>query len=312
MNHHATLYHQPFKEIYTPVSMQHPQAGVISNAGFSMVPLESVLPPVSWTLYERTHPSMFTLIVFTHGTGRLNIDLCDYDIQRGTALILYPGAALRVNMNEECRGHCISFSPDLFTRADSTSVPLLFNLLHHNLLRPVVVHTDEGMQQDLLLLLQSMQQEYTTCKKGHTEIFRELLRVLMTYLSRAMDPVPYPFFYEKSMVVPERFMALIRKHICTHKQVAGYAAMLCVTPGFLNSVMKRATGHTASYHIYQHLLLEAKRKAVFSTCSMKDIAAALGFTDVYHFSKFFRKNAGINFSSFRKESGYAGYDKVDS
>ena len=43
-------------------------------------------------------------------------------------------------------------------------------------------------------------------------------------------------------------------------------------------------------------MLEAKRLAIFSRDTMRDIARRLGFQDLSYFSRFFKQEAGVNFS----------------
>ena len=82
--------------------------------------------------------------------------------------------------------------------------------------------------------------------------------------------------------------------------VSDYAGQLYVTPNYLNRTVKKITGFTASHHIQQHIITEAKRQAMFSLSSMKEIAYSLGFDNLAHFSKFFKTNSGMSFRDFKK------------
>jgi len=46
--------------------------------------------------------------------------------------------------------------------------------------------------------------------------------------------------------------------------------------------------------------MEAKRYAMYSALTMKEVADRLGFDDCAHFSKFFRNFSGTNFSTFKR------------
>ena len=83
--------------------------------------------------------------------------------------------------------------------------------------------------------------------------------------------------------------------------VSDYARELAISANYLNHVMKRFTGFTASHHIQQHTILEAKRRALYLGTSMKETAYSLGFEDLAHFSKFFKKNAGTSFREFKNQ-----------
>ncbi len=78
-------------------------------------------------------------------------------------------------------------------------------------------------------------------------------------------------------------------------------SILFVTPNYLNEIIKKITGYSAGYHIRQRITLEAKRMALYSDNSMKEIAYNLGFLDCAHFSKFFKTITGSNFTEFKKE-----------
>lgn len=81
---------------------------------------------------------------------------------------------------------------------------------------------------------------------------------------------------------------------------ACYYGLLSVTPNYLNEIVKKTTGRSASHHIRQRIVFEAKRQATYSDSCMKQIGYYLGFDDMAHFSKFFKMVTGINFTDFKK------------
>ncbi len=102
------------------------------------------------------------------------------------------------------------------------------------------------------------------------------------------------------MELVQKFRGLVQNNFTTMKLVTDYANVLCLTPANLNRIIKKVTGFTASYHIQQQIILEAKKKAIYSNGSMKEIAYLLGFDDLAYFSKFFKKNSGMNFTNFKR------------
>ena len=75
-----------------------------------------------------------------------------------------------------------------------------------------------------------------------------------------------------------------------------------MAPNYLNTMAKRVSGFTARHHIQQRIVVEAKRQASWEGISLKEIAYRLGFDNPSHFSKFFKKTSGINFSEFKRVS----------
>lgn len=100
-------------------------------------------------------------------------------------------------------------------------------------------------------------------------------------------------------ILSNRFKHMIREHFKELKQVKEYASLLHITPLYLNEVMKEVTGFTASYWIYQEIILEAKRLLAYSDKDIREIAWELGYEDHAYFSRLFKKNTGITASAFR-------------
>ena len=96
-----------------------------------------------------------------------------------------------------------------------------------------------------------------------------------------------------------RYKQLVIAQCKALKQVKAYAALLNITPLYLNEVVKEVTGFSASYWINQEILLEAKRLLYYTSLDVKEIAYELGYEDHAYFSRFFRKNTGMTPTAFR-------------
>src|SRR5690606_5939250 len=132
------------------------------------------------------------------------------------------------------------------------------------------------------------------------EVLYNLLKLFLLDLTarfemNAMCPVN-----SRNADLMSRFLVLLDKHFVKRKPVLFYADELHVTANYLNEVVKRVSGFPASWHIHQRIIMEAKRQAAFTLSSMKEIALNLGFDDFAHFSRFFKKNAGMNFTEFKR------------
>jgi YesN/AraC family two-component response regulator len=110
-------------------------------------------------------------------------------------------------------------------------------------------------------------------------------------------------FSKKEKEVVSQFMEHLNKHFVTKKLVSDYADDLCISPNYLNTIIKKVTGFPVSHHIQQCIIREAKCRALQSGAMMKEIAYDLGFNDLAHFSKFFKNYSGTSFSSFMKGLG---------
>lgn len=108
--------------------------------------------------------------------------------------------------------------------------------------------------------------------------------------------------FSRSEVLTKAFKELLERNFVTSKRPAQYALKLNVSTNYLNECVKRATGHSVSYHIQQRVILEAKRLLFHSDRSVKEISAELGYDDYPYFCRLFSKSAGMTALAFRNKN----------
>lgn len=79
-----------------------------------------------------------------------------------------------------------------------------------------------------------------------------------------------------------------------------YAEKLCVHVNYLNKNLKEITGKSTSELLGERTAREGKILLKHSDWSIAQIAFCLGFDEVSHFSKFFKKHSGLTPLSFRQ------------
>ncbi|PZR26452.1 MAG: hypothetical protein DI535_14375 [Citrobacter freundii] len=146
----------------------------------------------------------------------------------------------------------------------------------------------------------SLLQDFTN---GQDEsITATLIKLLLLYLQKAMPETNRSVTAKRQHALADLFFSSVSKHFRAKKMVTDYANELCISPHYLTQVVKEVTGETPSYFIQQQIAKEAKKQAMISSKSMKEVAYELGFDDQAHFSKFFKKNTGMNFTAFRSRT----------
>jgi len=126
------------------------------------------------------------------------------------------------------------------------------------------------------------------------------LKIFLLYLVEQLLRAPVAKISCTASSLSFKYLELVETHFAARKSVSAYAKDLYVTPNHLNKIVKDETGLTARQHIQQKIVSAAKRELKVSGISMKQVAAQLGFEDMAHFSKFFKKASGINFSCLKK------------
>jgi AraC-like DNA-binding protein len=140
------------------------------------------------------------------------------------------------------------------------------------------------------------------CQYDHTlkaDVLQGCLKIIIAYFTRLADISDTKTTSTHDQILFNAFMAKVEEQFYLRKMVSDYASELAVSPNYLSEVVRRVTGHSAGYHIRQRVLSEAKRMALNTATAVKQIAFELGFEDASTFSKFFKAEAGVNFTEFR-------------
>jgi AraC family transcriptional activator of pobA len=139
-------------------------------------------------------------------------------------------------------------------------------------------------------LLRHMDAELHTDKAGREKAIRLYLYLLLLELKRNYQDQSTGVAETTALVM--RFRKLVGEHYLTRQRVADYAALLHVTPNHLNRTIKEVSGRTASDHIAEMILQEAKILLSNTDLSAAEVAYRLRFSEPSSFNRFFRKGSG--------------------
>lgn len=241
----------------------------------------------------------FEIIWVTSGKGQIVVDMQTLEIEGSFVIFLSPGQVRTLSAFTELKGYYISLSQDFFTLTHSSNEIAYISSRYFSRFKMVTMRPHFDQISELTDVISKIQKELSGLQRMRSEILRALVKVFIIYVTRSTDLNDQEVINGRDAEMVTRFMALVKNRFKTMKKVADYASQLCVTPNYLNQMVKRVSGYPASYHIQQQIVLEAKRQAAYSDLRMKEIADSLGFHDYAHFSKFFKTYSGISFSSFK-------------
>ena len=210
-----------------------------------------------------------------------------------------PGQLRKFQLDDTAKGYYLSFPPDsLYLAPNLKEMMSSFEESIFNM-QLLSFRADESMQEELEEIVRKMKRECENNLWMRSEVLSGLLNVFMIYVSRELDLGGHSQIVSREGEIARKFMTMLKQQFITRKKVADYADALSVTPNYLNSAVKKVTGFTASYQIHKLVILEAKRRMLYSDCSLKEIAFDLGFENQAHFSKFFKSKTGMNFTRFK-------------
>ncbi|OJV20485.1 MAG: AraC family transcriptional regulator [Dyadobacter sp. 50-39] len=242
---------------------------------------------------------LFELIWIKKGHGAFTVDMENRPVGDNCLFCIFPGQINRFNEKEEFEGYKIAFSREFLCAGSSLShLPQALDYT-----RPgtelEILNLGKEIQTEVETIVEMMVWEYTHRPQLWTQMLHGLLKVLLAYLPAQPDSEAASCLTAADHLVFNRFRNLLDRKFTAQRQVSAYASDLAVSSNYLSEIVKRVSGHSAAHHIQQRVLLEAKRKAVSTSFSMKKIALDLGFDDPSTFSKFFKTMAGSSFSDFR-------------
>lgn len=203
--------------------------------------------------------------------------------------------------DDEIDAYVITFSEDfLFSTGGHNSYP--FSPYYYAMGKSInpFIESEIGHQDELENIMKIAVRDYENGFSSGLEMCKGVMQVLAVYFTRKADLqlLTKPEISQENLF--KSFMHLLEKHYVTKKTVIHYALLLAVTPNFLSEKVKTITGFPASFYIHQHIIREAKRVATGPRVSLKEVAFQVGFSDVAHFSKFFRNKTGMNFTDYQK------------
>lgn len=120
---------------------------------------------------------------------------------------------------------------------------------------------------------------------GHEAAMRALVTLLAIALQRATRPSTVEGVPDRAMHLATRFRALVERQYRHTRRLADYAESMGVSQTHLNRICRSVLGRSALAVIEQRVAIEARRMLLFSTLSIKQIGAELGYEDPAYFSR---------------------------
>ncbi len=236
------------------------------------------------------------IIRILQGTGRISINLIEYEVSAHQIIIIpdnslielleispdydfqvivpacnflpaLPGSILSEIYTRN--GIVLSLNEEEWTQAEMFFT-LLWNILHSSPYRR------ETVQHFIISLLYNL--KYTYEQTRTTTPLR---------LSRREE-------------IFRRFIALVNEHSKQERSVNFYADKLCLTPHYLSTIIREASGQTVMQWINQSVVLEAKVLLKHSDLLIFQISDELNFPNPSFFSKFFKRMTGMTPAEYQK------------
>ncbi|MDR3194396.1 MAG: AraC family transcriptional regulator [Tannerella sp.] len=235
----------------------------------------------------------YVFIVQESGENRLLVDFKEYRLQGGTMVCILPGQVHGGAKQADGAGWLLALDA-LFVKEEMKEV-FEKTLFTGNLVTP-----DEESLADLLSCITVLNRKLCAEHQPLHHYVSSSLATSFVSLAAELYESHQPAGADKRRtIITRRFKALLSENILSVKTPSQYAALLYISPPYLNEAVKSVTGCTSSYWIQYEIALAAKRLLFYTDMSIKEISFHLGYEDCGYFTRLFGKIAGTSPAQFR-------------
>lgn len=287
---------EPIAEI--PFDRYH--QGHRSPGAFHVFRYEESLDPRQVRSHPHRH-DFFQILWLDEGRGTLRCDLATYEFSGPTLAFFAPGRLHAWNHEIEPRGVMFGF-PASFFNADADYPGLLGRLpFLHEVACPLLALAGSDAA-DMARHFAQLLSEAAREMPGRDDIVRAYITIILSKTRQHLLTREHVARVEPGpSALPQRFRIALDKNFPKLLRVSDYARLLQVSRSHLNEELRAHTNRSASDHIHDRILLEARRLLVYSPLTVAQIAYELQFQDPSYFGRFFRLRTKLSPGAYREQ-----------
>lgn len=251
-----------------------------------------------------TFAHSFAAIVFvTRGLSRIR-HAGDLVLRAGDVHLIPPGDAHGAAHFEDMEGWGLTFHPEAFPQEDTSwgshTGLKLGPLLRvrggcHPVLRP-----NAAQHRRLKGWMRLLEQEIHGEERSRDEAVSALLRLVMIELERMSGPeeIPDP----AGQGIARQALTYIEANALESLSLAQVARTLGRSATHVASVVRKETSRTVGQWILEYRMAEARRRLRGTDEQVEVIAERVGYGDVTHFIRLFRRTHGLTPAAWRRQA----------
>ena len=247
-------------------------------------------------------------IVFIHkGKGSHCLSGVHYPYKENSLFLLSPADIHRFIIEEETEFTFLKFTIVYLKNIENIQVQSNWNKDVDELLvfagrQESFAPKTEATAHKIAQLIDLILCEWKETRDENNEVMYLLIKSLLLIMKRNVSCVPVKTT-QKYLAKITALVNYIHEHIYETDliQVNNLANQFGYSKHYLGLYFKEQMGVTLIDYISDYKLHLIINRLKFSSFSIKEISNELGFNDLSHFNKFFKRNKGINPTDFRKQ-----------
>ncbi|GAB4025590.1 helix-turn-helix domain-containing protein [Spirosoma gilvum] len=246
--------------------------------------------------------SYYQIIWFQEGMGSHIVDFNTYAVRPDSIFFVTKNQVHYFDSNTDYRGYMLHFNESFLIHNDSEVEFFLKSNFFNNPYQSPVCYIDQAIHQKLATYLTQLQAELADPSPlGKEELLRSYLKAFLIQLQRFKNNQEVPLFVaDEKRLQLLRYINLVDEQYKNGLSIGDYANLMHLSSRTLSEITGQLLNKTPSQIIQERIILEAQRLLLHSELNINQIGYRLGFNDPSYFVKYFKKNAGVSPSEFRK------------
>jgi len=254
-----------------------------------------------WVIKPHRHARLHQLILVYSGAVIACVDEQEHRLEGACCISLPPGIVHGFRFSPDTQGVVLTVAQAMVTDlADERTKTYLDALFA----QPEIISfaSNSVVLNQLHSNVQQMMEEFRSINPGRHLLCEWLLQAVLLQLSRCVEiQRQTPEARARDTQHMQQFRALIETHFASQWRVEDYAQALSMPPARLNRMCKTLAGKNAKALLQERLLLEARRKLIYTRATIEHIAFDLGYADPAYFSRVFQQTEGVSPKVYRQQ-----------
>lgn len=238
----------------------------------------------NYRIAAHRHEQFFQILSLTGGRGVVTLDGTPFKLRPGT-MVIVPALAV----------HGYTFSRNV--------VGIVVTMMERDLATLGIELPEAQVVQGsaaLSAVLDNLIAEADHPGASHDAAMRAHLTLLLVALNRHRQDVPPAADADRARVHAQAFRQLVAQRFRETRRIGDYAGDIGISHTHLNRICRQVLGASALEIIERRIALEARRQLLFSSLSIKQIGAELGYDDPAYFTRFITRNLGSSPAAIRR------------
>ena len=268
------------------------------NAEFGFVTSFSKMETTIFKIGQPYRLQEGRIAIITNGRARVLINLIEYIFRPNYISLIAPGSIIQIiETSQDFDAHMMAIEHNFLPVSGKEEFFAHFLQRKKNLLLPLTT-TEQVQIENFITVMWDVLQEPVFRKEVIQHLLAGLLYNIEYIAKNKGQSESSPLTHQNDIF--QRFISLVNTYSKTERNVSFYADKLCLTPRYLNTVIRQASQQTVMDWINQSIILEAKVLLKHSNRLVYQISDELNFPNPSFFSKLFKRMTGMTPQEYQK------------